>query len=185
MHTVVCRILLGGAISVCSLAAQAYEQVDNAFFGIEVGQMELDPDDGENFEFPAGTGRVGYHFTDWLGVEGRAGFTGEDGVGDVDVRIPYFVSALARVGWLPADRGFGVYGLAGVTQAKFEASTDFFGIEVGNDETDDGFSFGGGVELYFDERNGLNVEYMRYLDGELDGVDYELNHIGVGYVRRF
>jgi outer membrane immunogenic protein len=178
-----------GLIGLCSASAHGDEGSD-MFLGAMGGVMQFDEETTDDtLDLPALTGRVGYDFNQWFGVEGRIGTTFEDDVEfsgiTVDVKVPYFVSALAKLGWRSDDMGLGVYGLAGFTHAKFEASTDFGGAEITVDESDEGFSFGGGAEYFFDEHNGMNVEFMRYLDSDLDGSDYELDHIGIGYVRRF
>jgi hypothetical protein len=36
-----------------------------------------------------------------------------------------------------------------------------------------------------DARNGFNFQYLRYPDKAIDGVDTELDHIELDYLRRF
>lgn len=184
MRSAVRSLSIAGLMGLCGASADAAEA--DTFFGIMGGQMRYEEEGlDDTLEPPAITGRVGYDFSRSVGVEGRLGTTFEDetevsGVA-TDFSVPNFVSAPARAGWRSADSGFGVYGIAGYSQAKLEAEASGFGTSVTVDETEEDFSYGGGLEFFFNEYNGFNVEYARYSDTD----SFELDHIGVGYIRRF
>lgn len=185
MRSALHKLLLAGFVSLCCANSQAAD-AGSSFLGVMGGSMRYQEDSlDNNLELPALAGRAGYDFNHWFGVEGRAGAAFENqtevcGV-DVESRIPHFISALARVGWRSTNVGVGAYGLAGYSQAKVEAEAHALGTTFRTDETAEDFSYGGGVEVFFSERNGMNVEYIRYLDKS----ESKLEHIGIGYVRRF
>lgn len=164
------------AVTLCCASAQAAD-TPHPFLGAFGASTRFQED--KNLKLPALADRAGYDFNEWFGVEGRTGTTGALGA-DAESTTPRFISALARVGWRSKDAGLGAYGLAGYSQARLEAEAHAPGITL-RDETAEDFSYGGGIEVFFSEYNGMNVEYMRYLDES----ESTLEHIGVGYVRRF
>lgn len=183
MHISILPLAFASALSVCCAAAKADgDQLNHTFVGIMGGQTSAKLEDIGDLDFATVTARVGHDFTHWFGVEARGGTTADDDALDIDFSIPWFASALARVGWLPVDdRRIGVYALGGYTKGELEGSAEGLSQEV----KFDGVSYGIGVELLANERNGLNFEYLRYIDKEIDDSDVEIDHIGIGYVHRF
>ncbi len=181
IHTLAISALLTGTAH-----AQMYNQGDPAgssFVGTMAGQVDYSEDGFGDLNFLVVTGRLGYDFNKVFGLELRGGTSiDDDEVQGVEISIPYFVSALARIGWLPVEGNrFGIYGMAGYTSGELQA--EFMGLEV--DESESDVSYGAGAEFSFTERHGINVEYIRYFDKEISGSDVEINHIGAGYVYRF
>ena len=128
------------------------------------------------------TGRLGYQVSPWFGVEGRIGTGGSDQFAGVDFELDNFVSGFANFSWaLPVDERIRLYGLAGFTRGEGSASVG----SVGLSEDDSGFSYGVGVELYGTQDDAINVEWVRYLDTDEFGIDYTVDHWGLGYVHYF
>jgi len=187
MRRSTCSLAVVVILSVCFARVEAdNDQSNYTFFGIMVGKMDFSRDAvAESAEPLVVTGRVGRDFNQFLGVELRGGTTlDEDELSDgTKIDVNYFGAGLARFGLLPTrERRYGIYGIAGYSYADIETKLT---NGVSPDASDSGLSWGVGVDLFANERSGLNFEYMRYLDTEKDDVSYKLEHIGIGYVRRF
>lgn len=136
----------------------------------------------ETFDALALQGRVGHSLNQYFGVEadGAVGVIGQKdtfGSTEVTTNLDYSVAGygVARVqsGSQMALFVRGGYHATGISE---EALAQSFSLDF------DGFAVGGGVRWYFDERNGIRLEYT-YLDaGDLgDGIDT----FGLSYARRF
>lgn len=88
------------------------------------------------------------------------------------------MAGTARLGYLPSDTTM-IYGLAGLTRAKFEADYSVSGVTSGGyDFSDTGLTIGAGMETRLTEKIGLKLEY-RYtkfddytiFDGNVAGAD--------------
>lgn len=102
-----------------------------------------------------------------------------------EIKVKSMLSATARLGYLPSDSTM-IYGLAGVTRAKFDADYSVAGmgspISGGYDFSDTGFTIGAGIETRLTEKVGLKLEY-RYtkfddytlFDGNVMGADAKLS----------
>lgn len=125
----------------------------------------------------------GYQFNDWIAIEGRAGTSNSRSVDvlgvDVDVKIDYYVSALAKVGYLKGAAR--PYVVVGATHGEITAGAR--GYEV--NESDTAFSVGAGVELYGNDTTAVTFEYLYAMDGEVDGVDYKAQQLSLGFVHHF
>lgn len=151
------------------------------YFGAGVSRTTLDADSGEEFEPTAGIGRLGYGFADNFAIEGRAGFgITDDDVGNtgVDVGVEGLYGAYL-VGHLPVADRFSVYGLAGLSMVEFELS-DSSVSNVGITFDDSGFSYGIGAEVSLTEMVSGYVEYTHYLEGDLEGEDYDVRGTMIG-----
>jgi len=154
----------------------------NAYFGVHMGGLRYEEDNFDAHEVGAGM-RLGYEFNDYFGLEGQvnAGLTNDDVFGVGDIGIDYLASLFVRGNlflWSPQAR---LYGLIGVTHGKITAEA--FGIS--DSLTDTEMSYGLGVELYGNSRNAVNLEVIRYMDGEDDGIDYNVDAFNLGYIHRF
>jgi hypothetical protein len=89
---------------------------------------------------------------------------------------------LARVGLLPVDgRHFGACSAADYTTDKVKSTV--FGVRA--NPTDNSASFGVGVELLANENSVLSLEFTRYVDGVLDGINFKVEYVAIGYETRF
>lgn len=131
-----------------------------------------------------GSVRIGPHHAliRWLGARLSTAMIGDRDTAKVQVKIPYLSTTLARVGMMPiVERRFGIYGLAGY--ASNRPAFSYLGKPVNKSAY--GLSFGAGIELLDDERNGFSLELVRHIDESLGTQRTNVDRIGVGYVRRF
>ncbi|NIP71741.1 MAG: porin family protein [Gammaproteobacteria bacterium] len=151
------------------------------YAGILAGQFDYE-ETGIELNMVGATGRIGYQLAPWLGVEARYGASGSDTSGGLEFEIDSVASALAKFSWgLPGDPRIRLYALAG--QSQVEMSATLGSVTVSDD--DDGSSYGVGVELYGAERDAINIEWVRYLDIDDNGIEYTIDHWGIGYVHWF
>lgn len=125
----------------------------------------------------------GHEFNDYFGVEGRVGtgLTGDKISGIVDVGVDYLVSIFARASIFLWDPHARLYVLAGMTHGKLTAEA--FGLS--SSLTDSELGYGLGFEFFGDNRNAVNLEFIRYIDGEDQGIDYNVDAFSIGYTHRF
>ena len=149
------------------------------------------------------SGKVGYNFNRFLGVEGQLGLGIIDDSGDVDgfdVEEGYdlFGGAFA-VGRVPVTPEIDVFGRVGYYAAGLSGEVE----DIEFDYDVDGFAFGGGVQFNFGPNmmSGIRAEYTNLDvdnigDLEVDGTDFDIDEesadeFGSGdlwslsYVRRF
>lgn len=130
---------------------------------------------------------VGQYVLPIVAIEGRIG----KGVGSADIKlsdvntgvdmeVDRYASLLARVD-LPLPNGVFLYGLAGYTEGRLEASALGYSIT----DKDSGPSYGVGIEINGDANSYLSAEYIQYLDETDGGVDYEYNGFNVNLGVRF
>ena len=152
------------------------------YWGVMVGMSEFSIPD-EDLRPTSTTGRLGYEFGKYLSVEGRLMVSGSDTFSDgTSLEVTYLGNVSAKLNIPFGDeRRVNVYGLLGYTTWKWTA-TD--GNEIFHD-TDNGASFGVGIDLFADGINGVNFEVIRYLDSDISGTKYTLDTASIGYVRRF
>ncbi len=129
------------------------------------------------------TGRLGYEFGKYLSVEARLMASGSDSyTNGYSFEVTYLGNLSAKLNIPFGDeKRVNVYGLVGYTTWKWTATQ---GNSTWHD-TDNGVSYGVGVDLFADGVNALNFEVIRYLDSTISGADYTLDSANVGYVRRF
>lgn len=167
-----------------SVAANASEG-PKFYWGVMIGMSEFSFDRYPNEELnPTNiTGRVGYDFGKFLSLEGRLMASESDTFSDgLSVEVTYLGNVSAKLNFpFGEEKRINLYGLLGYTTWKWTAT-------LGNttaDDTDNGVSYGLGVELFADRLNGLNFEVIRYIDSSIGGEDYTLDSASIGYVRRF
>jgi outer membrane immunogenic protein len=169
------RSILITAVSSVALTGIASAQDGNFNAGAGYSNVEIG-----DAQFDAISLRAGYDFNETFGVEGQLDFgIGDDsltlGAVTADVELNYSAGfyGIAR---LPVAENANLFGRLGYVTTEVEGSIAGFVA----DESDDGFSFGVGGEYYFDNANGVRVEYTRtdYDDGEGDT-------FGISWVHRF
>ena len=151
------------------------------YFGVQLSGLRYTQDDFNTNESALGL-RVGHEFGNYLAVEGHAvaGLENDSSRG-VEISMDYLVGIYVRGNMFLWDPRARLYALAGVTHGKI--TTLAFGLTDRTTDTELGFGFG--FEFYGDKRNAVNLEFMRYLDGDEDGVNYEIDAFSLGYTHRF
>lgn len=140
------------------------------YLGISVGAYEAEPPgaSGERSETDVSM-RLGYHFSDFVGVEGRLGANAANIAGDDNSGRPAteYAGLFLRLD-LPFDRT-NVYLLLG------GAAVTFDGESVDSDEKDP-VAGGLGIELYGSRDTAVVLEYMRYAEDSYQGIGLGLKH---------
>lgn len=137
--------------------------------------------DGDGATLEGLTGRAGYDFNDYFGVEGEFSIgLGEENVDGIDLEINNQYAAYA-VGKLPISERFDIFGRIGYGTIEFEGSAG--GISETVDV--DGFGFGAGGQFFFSENVGVRGEYTRFEADDEDGIDGELDVFTVSAVIKF
>jgi len=118
--------------------------------------------------------QAGYHFNEYIAVEGRYWF----GAGDTTVTInntPYDVSVDAWGLYVkpqyPVTEAFNVYALLGYGAAEFDAPVAS-GI---NQDSMDGFSWGLGASYAFTDNVAVFIDYVNIYDDTTDYANYSLD----------
>ena len=160
-------------------------QADQYYFGVMAGSTKYE-EPGFDFKVDAFGGKLGYRLNDLLAAEVHALIGGSDevqsGLNDVSFNLGYVTSAFVRADWVPVSDGrVRVYGLLGFSSADLEFASSSTTVSA----TETGVSFGAGMELYANREHGIYFHWNRYLDDTLNGADYTLDGLGVGYMRNF
>lgn len=160
------------AVAAALLAAPALAQAEppNLYWGLSLGDYQVD-----RREAGMGTAdstdlglRLGYHFTDFIGVEARAGFDAE-GVGSEAGADTTYAAVFGRFD-LPFEKT-NIYLLLGASEVQFDGDT-------ADDDEYDPVAGGLGIELYGSERTAVTLEYMVYSDDVYSG-------FGIGFKHHF
>lgn len=144
------------------------------FSAIDISEPGLDVSVG------AVTVRGGYEFSRHFGFEGQLDIGANSdtvvfGGVPVDIDLNYGLSAFA-VARAPVAENINLFVRAGYSMAEVDVSVP--GLTISPDG--DGWSYGVGAEVFFDERNGFRMDFTH---SDFDGTD--ANSFGVHYVRRF
>jgi outer membrane immunogenic protein len=142
---------------------------------------------GEDFALSAITGRLGFMFNPFIGIEGEGSF----GLGDDTIDFGSGSSGTVRIesdwagyliGMFPlGNENFNLFGRIGYgtlgTKVKFAGISD--------SGRDDQWRIGFGAQGFFDGVNGLRAEYtnLGWLDNDSDSIDADV--FSISYVRRF
>ena len=122
--------------------------------------------DADRVELTGLTGRLGYHFTPFVGAEGELSL----GVGDDSgVELDSALSAFGVARWPFAER-FDAFARAGVTRVE---------VTGGDDE---GFAFGVGGHYWLTPVDGLRLDLTRHMVDDAGG---DIDAISLAYARRF
>ena len=127
------------ATAVSTFAASAQAQDSNVYINAGVQTLE--------FETVSLVGRLGYNFSEYFGVEGEGAF----GVSESDgIENTYNLGAFLTARY-PVSDSFDFFGRLGYEAIRLEDDFD--------EETFDGFAFGGGLQYNFGDANGVRVGY--------------------------
>ncbi len=172
------RFVIICALSLVTLPAMAQQKGPS--WGVMLGSSNYSNTDNYSFDMTTITGRAIYNINSWLGAEGRLAYGDSSSSKGVSLGINWLTGGYLKASWEVIDRlnvtAYGGY-TALDTTAKWASGT--------SNVTDDGFSAGLSLDFYADSSIGLNIEFMRYIDGVAYGADYTLDHIGIGYFQRF
>lgn len=161
------RALLAATLTASVLTANATPfQLGTSYAGLNYALFAYRENGiGKDLEPTALVGKLGHFIFDQLSVEGRFGLgvsddtikagNGVDVTGDLDRMF-----GLYATGHFPLGEHASVYALIGFTDIRATFSTP--GVSVS--ESDNGFTYGFGADIYMGSRFGINAEYTRYLD---------------------
>ena len=161
------RALLAATLTASVLTANATPfQLGTSYAGLNYALFAYRENGiGKDLEPTALVGKLGHFIFDQLSVEGRFGLgvsddtikagNGVDVTGDLDRMF-----GLYATGHFPLGEHASVYALIGFTDIRATFSTP--GVSVS--ESDNGFTYGFGADIYTGPRFGINAEYTRYLD---------------------
>lgn len=153
--------------------AQDYQSPDSGAYGT-LGASTYE------FDTYNATGRLGYNFNQYFGVEGEGsvGVIGDDSNG-VETDTEWDLGAYA-VGRLPVTESLDAFVRGGYSVVSVEVETAGAKFQ---DEAD-GIAVGGGLQYNLDARSGIRAGYT-YKDGEIAGADIEADVWDISYVRKF
>ena len=186
-------ILLGCALTALSANALAADNTGKTYVGAGYTMLTVSPEGGPDFDLGALGVRGGYYFNKYFSVEGRLAFGVADDsfsgtvdvgsgpeTGTLTIDLDYSLGVYA-VGHIPLTDQFQLYGLAGFT--KHEVTLDAYIPSLGSDSEsfdDSDFSYGVGAEYDMTKNLSLAAEYIFYFtDGDLDGLKYDADGIGI------
>ena len=161
------KLLTAAAAAACLMATPAFAQGPSSISG-SLGVTHIDVNNGPSFE--AVTARVGAKFVKYVGAEaeGSIGFDGGkvDGV-QVDLRNDW---AVYLDTFLPITDNVSLLARVGYGSTKIG----------GMDDRLDGVRYGAGIEAFFDDANGVRIDYTRIDNDNINGDAYT-----IAYVRKF
>lgn len=162
-------LLTAAAAAACLLATPAFAQGPAAVYG-NLGLTHTDIQNGPSFELV--TARVGAKFVKYIGAEFEDSLAWEQGdVDGVSVKLQNDWAAYA-LGYIPVTDNVSVFGKVGYGSSKVKSegeSTDLSGLR-----------YGAGIEAYFDDANGVRIDYTR-----ADNDDVNADAYTIAYVRKF
>ncbi|MDZ7747885.1 MAG: outer membrane beta-barrel protein [Halofilum sp. (in: g-proteobacteria)] len=162
------RLLLALALAAAPLTALAEQP--GKYWGLSIADAEVTDQDGISANASNVGLHLGYHLTDFLGVELQTGTAASGVSGDRDTGETRYAGAFARFD-LPFKQT-NVFFLAGAAAVEYDEGPP----EDLESESDVAAGFG--VELYGSERTAVRLEYMNYADDT-----YET--FGIGFVHHF
>jgi hypothetical protein len=184
--------LLALCVLALPLVAQARGNVEHPnYWAVAWSSGEYDQDTDPNVKVDQNglQLKVGRFLGRYFAVEGHFGTYGKKDTAvpgyanSVGLQIEGMASVFAR-GNAPFAQGqANLYVLLGATYAS--AHSDDGNIIV-FDEGVAAPAFGFGASFFGDDRNGIELEYIRYMQqGEVDDIKFDVTMWNLGYVRRF
>ena len=173
------RNVLLATAALTLIAAPAMAQVPTSPVTGSIGYTHFDGDQGN---LGAVTGRLGYRFNPYVGIEGEAsvGVQDEDiTVGGVDGTLEHeYYAAAYLVGTVPVNPNLELFGRVGYGTTSLKA--EVAGVDVSEDG--ESINSGAGANWFVDGQNGLRADWTRR-DFQDDAG--EVDTYGLSYVRRF
>lgn len=153
------------------------------------GEYNQDTDPNVKVDQIGVNAKLGRFFSRYFAVEGHLGTYGKKDTSvpgyanSVGLQIEGMVSAFARANAPFAKGQANLYALLGATYGS--AHSDDGNIIV-FDKGVAAPAFGFGVSLFGDDRNGFELEWVRYMSkAEADDIKFDVTMWNLGYVRRF
>jgi hypothetical protein len=164
-------ILSAAAVAACLIATPALAAPQTLYGTLGVTRIDAD----QGLGFTAVTARAGTRFVKYIGAEveftqGFGSSKASDGT-KVSLRHDY---AVYMVNALPITDNVDVYARLGYGVTKISSKA-----LLGTDSLE-GVRYGAGIQAYFDDANGVRVDYTR-----LDNNDVNADTYSVSYVRKF
>jgi hypothetical protein len=173
-------VIAASTLIMIALPTAALAQDETRFYGA-LGYSAVETDQAD---LGAITGRLGYKFLPYVGVEGEAsigvkseGYDVSIGGSSGDIELKHDAAVYA-VGFLPLGENFEVFARAGYGTTAIEATSG--GVSVRGDG--ESFNYGVGGTAFF-RNDGLRVDWTRrdYTDDNAGEADVW----SVSYIRRF
>jgi len=164
------KALLSAAVAAaCLMATPALAEGPASIYG-SLGLTHADVDNGVSFELA--TARIGTKFVKYVGVEAEDSMAWEQGKLDGDKVSLRNDWAGYLVTFLPITDNVSVLARVGYGSSKIKMA--------GDEESFSGARYGAGIEAYFDDANGVRIDYTRLDNSDINGDTYS-----VSYVRKF
>lgn len=174
------RNVLLATAALTLIAAPALAQEPGSRVTGSVGYTQLD---GDSADLGAVTGRLGYRFTPYFGIEGEASIGVKDDditLGAVNGTVEHDYDAAAYgVATLPVNENLELFGRLGYGTTSIKADVAGFTAR----EDGESVNYGVGANYFIDGRNGIRADWTRR-DFRDDGAG-ELDTYGLSFVRRF
>jgi outer membrane immunogenic protein len=166
-----------------ALPVAAHAQSASTFSPVTVyGSVGYSGISGNDVDLGAIQARLGARFGSYVGVEGElAGGVKDDTVNvagtDVQVKLRHEEAAYG-VGFVPVTPKFDLFARVGYGHQDIKASA----AGVSNTGGLDSWNYGGGGQYFFDNNNGVRLDYTRHDFTHDNGA---ANVWSIGYVRKF
>ena len=174
------RNVLLATAALTLIAAPALAQEPGSRVTGSVGYTQLD---GDSADLGAVTGRLGYRFTPYFGIEGEASIGVKDDditLGAVNGTVEHDYDAAAYgVATLPVNENLELFGRLGYGTTSIKADVAGFTAR----EDGESVNYGVGANYFIDGRNGIRADWTRR-DFRDDRAG-ELDTYGLSFVRRF
>jgi opacity protein-like surface antigen len=169
------------AVAMGSVAVPAFAQevIQHPVYG-NLGYTFIDGGNGANLG--AATGRLGYRFNRFLGVEGEAAIGVDSdntyiGSTRLNTKLKHSFAGYG-VGYLPLTRQIELFARAGYGTNRIRVSSPLASASTSRES----WNYGGGAQFNFDDQNGVRAEFTRH---DLDNGPGHINAYGLSYVRKF
>jgi opacity protein-like surface antigen len=174
-------VAAAAAVAIGSFAAPAFAQEPTLrpVYGA-LGYTFIDGGNGANLG--AATGRLGYRFNRFLGVEGEAAIGVDSdnsyiGSTRFNTKLKHSFAGYG-VGYLPLTQQIELFGRLGYGTNRIRVSSPLGSASTSRES----WNYGGGAQYNFDALNGVRAEFTRH---DLDNGPGHIDAWGLSYVRRF
>jgi hypothetical protein len=166
------KLLSAAVAAACVLATPALAAAAQPVYG-SIGVTRIDAD--QDLGFTALTARVGTRFVKYIGAEaeftqGFGSSKASDGT-KVSLRHDY---AAYLINAIPITDNVDVYARLGYGVTKVSVK------DAGGYDSYEGLRYGAGIQAFFDDANGVRVDYTRLDNSQINADTYS-----VSYVRKF
>lgn len=175
-------LLISALVSGQALAYSA----DTSYIGVQIAHATYDESGlGQELNPTAIVARLGYNYTENFAIEGRVGIgLSKDSATISGVKASFKIDSLVGfygVGYLPINKTFSMYALAGYTVGENTVEADYRGYSFSSKGDDSGFSYGIGGEIKTGRTSKFTLEYTSYLDKS----EYQITAWSAGLNIRF